>query len=214
VRVLIQVILVVIVSYIIVPLNPKAINVAFFGINTFIGAICFQGVLQMICLLTDDLGIAYALLFLVLGLGFLFGGFLVQFASLKPYFRWFYYIAVPSMTSRANVMNELYCCNYHITCAQWLSAQDTSTTGSSSLQCPTNISSSQNDPGNLGKLFLTLLGFVDNITLIVTELIVGVFLFRMIAIMILYFRESTKKDLVERDSEKYRQELFNVFNRM
>lgn len=104
------------VAYLIHPLNPLPINIAFSFICLIIGVCAWQSVITFCAVLTDKITFAYSMAFLILGSGTLFGGLLVRLSKIPVYFRIFYYISVAAVTQRALITNDMQCCYLSSNC--------------------------------------------------------------------------------------------------
>jgi ABC-type multidrug transport system ATPase subunit len=109
-------------GYTFIPLNPGSDFVVFAIAVLVVGLISWQGVVGFASLLSDEISFVYGLLFLILGLGCLFGGMVVTKSNIPWYFMWVFYSSVPAITNRAMIINDMQCCHLSITCEEWSDA--------------------------------------------------------------------------------------------
>jgi hypothetical protein len=193
------------------PLNPTPVNILFTYVGCMVGTCAWQSLICLCCAITDAVDVANTLCFLVLGSGTLFGGLLVRFSKIPVLFKPFYFLSVISVTQRALIVNDLECCYMTSTCNSVTSSLranaqledksiDVSSAGSpnSTLAgntfCPPGLafSGDGSDEGNLGRLYLNLMGLDFNAlnNPFIGLLILFVFnvLFRIAATLVLHHR--------------------------
>jgi hypothetical protein len=66
--------------------------------------------------MTDNAGVVYAYLFVLLGGSTLFGGLCIPYSNLKPIFKPLFYISIPAWGYRSVIINDLVCCHLELTC--------------------------------------------------------------------------------------------------
>eukprot|EP00039_Didymoeca_costata_P013425 m.203681 g.203681 ORF g.203681 m.203681 type:complete len:996 (-) comp15767_c0_seq8:130-3117(-) len=98
-------------------LNPELCYVEFAFALLVTGVCAFQAFIMWISMTTDDLGIAYNVIFLMLGLGSIYGGVFVQYSHIPAFFRWAYFTSIQMLVYRGLVVNDLQCCHLTIDCA-------------------------------------------------------------------------------------------------
>lgn len=90
-------------------LNTGADRVWFFWICMLVGVLSWQAIISLICFSTDDIGAAYSIQFIVMGIGALFGGVMIPYDSIAAWwwtgyvlpFRWGYFASVQAFTFRS-----------------------------------------------------------------------------------------------------------------
>jgi hypothetical protein len=157
------------------PLNPNAVKMQFSYICLMVGVTAWQALIAICSVLTDSIGVAYSIAFLVLSSGALFGGILVRLEKIPALFKIFYYISVTAVTQRALITNDLQCCYLTTTCnsiargmQSMRSASILNHSNSTASYCPPGLefTGDGSDVGNLGRLFLMVRGrwVVINVT--------------------------------------------------
>ena len=207
--------------YSIHPLNPIPINKTFCVVCLMVGVCAWQSLICICAVVTDEIGVAYTLSFLVLGSGTLFGGLLIRLSKIPTMFTFLYYISVTAVTQRALVVNDMQCCYLTATCnsiAQDLRGGpgaelqqhplnlfklDNKTIAISSF-CPPGlqVTGDGSDNGNLGRMYLKVLGLEqDNPFEALFVLFWANIIYRALAVSIMYFREYIKYQLKEEEDE-------------
>eukprot|EP00301_Raphidiophrys_heterophryoidea_P000114 c10058_g2_i4.p1 GENE.c10058_g2_i4~~c10058_g2_i4.p1 ORF type:complete len:219 (-),score=45.45 c10058_g2_i4:29-685(-) len=169
-------------------------------------------------MVTDSMGVVYSLIFLVLGTGFLFGGLIIVESKIPKYFLWAYFVSIPAVTSRALVVNELYCCRLTLGCDNWdstvntplqkllqntpvnintaidLIAQGTSpaTLNQTTVACPSSLQ--QPDAGNFGRAALSMMELNEfQKGYAILALIIALLSFRALSVAVLNARDRLAK---------------------
>jgi len=103
-------------SYGTTDLNPEPAYVGFAFICLTVGVCAWQGVVAMCACAVSHMSTVYSVLFMILGLGTLFGGVMLNYDVIPPYFLWAYYLSVPAITARALIINDMLCCHLTVSC--------------------------------------------------------------------------------------------------
>lgn len=90
---------------------------AWFAFSMLVTGVCsFQALISFIALSTENIAMAYNVVFMVLGIGGVFGGVFVTYAHIPTFFQWAYYSTIPMMVFRALVINDMQCCHLTADC--------------------------------------------------------------------------------------------------
>jgi len=183
-------------------MNTEHHYAIFSFLTMLVGILAWQAVISAICVMTDSIENVYTVVFLILGLGCLFGGIMVSKNHIIKIFLFAYYMSVPALTTRAIVQNDLYCCHLTMTCGEWIEMQGVDAFNQG--DCPNWLIDDDNADkdsqllaeGNLGRAALDYLGFLDESKVaIVFSLAVLAVVFRLFSILILKWRRKRAKRL-------------------
>jgi len=148
------------ITYWLIGLNKDAIFFTF-GLGLLIACVgAWQSLICLISVLTDNMGTVYSALFLILGLGTLYGGLAISYDNMPTYFAWAYYFSIPAMGTRALISNDIFCCKYTGNCDDFKALLEAKLknpiVGNFTQSCPRVL---QNDNiGNLGQVALNIFG--------------------------------------------------------
>ncbi len=152
-------------------LNPNTINLRFAIVCLMVGVSSWQGLITICSVVTDSIGVAYSIAFLVLSSGTLFGGLLVRLEKIPILFKFFYYFSVPAVTQRALITNDMQCCYLTATCnsisydlrssADSHKSSVLSHVNATTTFCPPGLefTGDGSDFGNLGRFYLMVSNF-------------------------------------------------------
>ncbi|KAL3930796.1 MAG: hypothetical protein SGPRY_001386, partial [Prymnesium sp.] len=102
-----------------VGLNPVPPHMHFILATAWAGTSSFQALVCAVAFLTDKGGVVYTLLFMLVGIGSLFGGLMVTWSNIVPPLRWCYYAGLNSFTVRSIVLvNSLANPYYQYQCSE------------------------------------------------------------------------------------------------
>eukprot|EP00966_Prymnesium_polylepis_P087188 2018009-Prymnesium_polylepis.2 len=87
-----------------VGLNPSPAHSHFILSVAWIGTCAFQALVCAVTFLTDSPGPAYGSLFLLVGMGSLFGGLMVSWSNVASPLRWCYYASLNALQVRSIVL--------------------------------------------------------------------------------------------------------------
>ena len=99
------------------PLNPDGVYGRLSLVLLAAGLASWQSVVAFSCAVSDDMAKAYSAIFFALGQAGLFGGLCITYSNLPLVFLPSYYSAIPALTFRALLMNDLFCCHVEASCA-------------------------------------------------------------------------------------------------
>ena len=102
-----------------VGLNPNPAHRNFIICVAWLGTCAFQSMVCAVAFLTDRPGPVYGILFLLVGMGSLFGGLMVSWSNIVPQLKWCYYGALNAFEVRSIVLiNSLSNPYYLVECSQ------------------------------------------------------------------------------------------------
>lgn len=201
----IQVFVLAAIGYWLVDLNSATNKIVFFILLSIIGVCTWQSMVCLCCFLTNDIGSVYRILFVVLGLGELFGGVVITKENIAPYFLPFFYSSVPALTYRALLKNDLLCCEMIFTCNDVHNIEKKYPEDAGYLDSLNNTycasHTEETQIFNLGEAFLKFLDLKDEpVAADVIILIISLFFLRLCAILSFKIRswlELRLKDVTE-----------------
>eukprot|EP00466_Bigelowiella_natans_P001680 jgi/Bigna1/78505/fgenesh1_pg.55_\ len=206
------------VSYMYCDLNTDKGYARFAFVILLIGLSAWQSMIQLLSMMSDSIGVVYALTFMILGVGTLYGGLTINYSYIPWYFVWAYYTSVPALTYRALIFNDLYCCKYTATCEEFQRAmlglytpvnldggQDMST-----ATCPSQLQESGTDnPTNMGPAYLAYMNIGQPTkyrALIAMAMMIT--LYRILAMLVLWAREWSQQNLKEENRHQILEKVF------